>query len=332
MKSPLPETVPITGYEWFGSGGSLIGDAGFSGADTDTLTVLAPGEDNEDDYYCIATNDVGSTQSDSANLKTKNLVAHYEFEAIGTFEGKTTIADSAPYNGSNDGVIHGAPGLVDGVIGKAIDFDGIDDNVTVGQVGISGDVPRSIACWVKTTDLDVPNLANIFGFSSRLSGFSNGCFDFNRRSGQNRYCIHVNGWQQNIRDIVLDEWFHLAATYGGDSQIHWYINGVESSGTNGGGTSPGTRGPLITEDNVVMAKRGHHWRFFPGQIDDARVYDYDLDAVEVAELYLLGRPGENICINPPAGDVNGDCRVDIKDLAEVAEAHMDCNLVPDCKP
>jgi len=343
VASVADESVPVTGYEWFKDGVSLLGAPAVSGADTDTLVVSAVDADDEGDYYCEAINVIGRTASASARLKTKNLVAYYAFEELDDLpwhDGGTVINDLAPYNGNNIAVIQGTDDARaaevltdDGVIGKALRLYGLGKgiNVVVGGVGISGNEPRSISCWVKE-DPDAwfmqDTWTNIFGFSSYPDGGTNRSFDFCRRGGDDQFCIHTHGWERNI--VTRDgTWKHLAATYGGDNQIHWYINGVEAqAGVNGAEGSPQSRGPLSTDDFVVMGKRGHEDKWFAGAIDEAKIWDYKLSALEVAQEYLRGAPGEELCINPPIGDADGDCDVDIDDLAIVVEAQLDCNLVP----
>lgn len=333
--------MPIATYQWYDAAGALANGARasgavISGATTDTLAIAGATDAEAADYYCIVSTVVGgSTRSNNAHLYIKHLVAHYEFEEMGSFDGAAVVKDSAPFNGYNDGVVHysanPAAMLVDGVIGKAIRFNGVNENVVAGSVGISGNVPRTIACWVKAEVLDIPNWTNIFGFSTRLGGVTDRSFDFDRRGGQNTYCLHVYGWERNMRTINFD-WHHLVGTYDGNNTLRWYVDGVEAAaGVNGADASGQARGPLQTEDNVVMAKRGHEWKFFKGAIDDARIYDFAMDAREAAAIYVLGAPDAQVCM-PPVGDLNGDCSVDIDDLAIVVSQWLDCNLVPDCKP
>jgi len=64
-----------------------------------------------------------------------------------------------------------------------------------------------------------------------------------------------------------------------------------------------------------------------GAIDDVRIYNYAMAIEEVAELwYETSQQG--ICLNPPVGDLNGDCRVDSAD-ADILQANMgQCGLIP----
>jgi hypothetical protein len=75
-----------------------------------------------------------------------------------------------------------------------------------------------------------------------------------------------------------------------------------------------------------------------GLIDDVRIWSYPLDAVQAARLYTDLTPGSEVCaaeagfsvfdITGPAGAP--DCRVDLFDVAAMAEQWLGCKLVPTC--
>ena len=98
--------------------------------------------------------------------------------------------------------------------------------------------------------------------------------------------------------------------------------------------------PIIASSNIfpgfdpLIHVGNSHIGDYPyyGAIDDLRFYNYDLDALEVAYLYtdVTG----TVCYQNPATDVSGpggnpDCVVDIYDLAELADAWLECNRVPE---
>ena len=75
-------------------------------------------------------------------------------------------------------------------------------------------------------------------------------------------------------------------------------------------------------------------QFFKGSIDDLRSYNYALDTVEIAYLYR-DVTDETVCVNPSdpvllAYDFNGDCAVDMGDLAAFASNWLACQRIPDC--
>jgi hypothetical protein len=191
-----------------------------------------------------------------------SLVARY------TFDGNVNDSSGHGFNGT----VNGAPTYVTGKDGQAVRFNGTTDYVVVGSVGISGAAPRTISGWVKPDTLTLTDWTNIFGFTSAV-GTNNLSFDMNKRGGENQYCIHVYGWERNIMAIDL-EWHHLAATYDGVT-IAWYGDGrfVASEAR-----------ALNTEDNVHMGKRANNNAYWPGSVDEVRIYNQALSAGEIAWL------------------------------------------------
>jgi hypothetical protein len=57
----------------------------------------------------------------------------------------------------NDGTIKGAPQPIDGHLGKALQFGGVDDCVDCGNAASLNLTEKvTLACWVKTTDAGDP--------------------------------------------------------------------------------------------------------------------------------------------------------------------------------
>jgi hypothetical protein len=197
----------------------------------------------------------------------------------------------------------------------AIDLNGVNDCVVVGSVGIDGNDARTIAGWVKATAAAsaIPDWTNVFGFTG-ASGTGRH-FDIQRRGGQDYYCIHTHGWERNI--VPLDqEWHHLAATYNGTT-IAWY----------GDGNFVGSAvGDVNTIDNVQMGKRGDNTNYFPGLIDDVRIYSYALSQSHIG--YLAGKSSQYtqplyLLLTPADPNVNlyDEVRdtIDLLDFAELGK-------------
>jgi hypothetical protein len=201
---------------------------------------------------------------DAALVPDPNLVLWYKFDG--------DAGDSSGHG--SDGTENGGPTYGGGYDGEAISLDGVDDWVAVEfPVGISGSAPRTIAGWAKARTTAIPDWTTVFGFSP-ATGAANLYFDIERRGGQNQYCIHVHGFQDNIMPIDL-EWHHLAATYDEPTTtISWYGDGVFVDSNN-------TR-VLATIDSVKVGRRGDRQTYFPGLVDDVRIYDYALTDAEIA--------------------------------------------------
>ena len=74
---------------------------------------------------------------------------------------------------------------------------------------------------------------------------------------------------------------------------------------------------------------------FPGSVDDVRIYNYPLSLDEIIEVYREMKD-KDVCARFPELDIAGptgvgpehrDCRVDLYDLAVLAENWLDSNVV-----
>jgi hypothetical protein len=195
------------------------------------------------------------------------LVARWAFDG--------NVQDSS--GKGRNGTASGGPTYVPGIDGQALYMDGINDYVVVGSVGISGAAPRTISGWIKADDLSIADWTTLFGFTSTPDAGAALSFDMEKIGGTTNYGIHVYGWERSIMPIDM-EWHHLAATYDGTT-IAWYGDGLFV------GAEAWT---LNTQDNVQMGKRGHAaGGYFPGMIDEVRIYNKALSAEEIA--WLAGR-------------------------------------------
>jgi hypothetical protein len=228
-----------------------------------------------------------------------NLVAHYKFE--------NNVLDSA---GTNHGTANGAPGYTAGIDGQAISLDGVDDYVSVAGVGISGNAPRTIAGWAKADVTEMNDWINVFGFTGP-SG-NGGHFDIEHvgntdSSTHGYYGVHMYGDEYDIIPVDLD-WHHLAATYDGTT-TYFYGDGILI----GSGTYT-----IDTPDTVHMGKREDNTNFFPGSVDDVRIYDYALSSSEIFSL-AGGSPL----------DLNADMKIDFKDYALLVDQWLEKQLWPE---
>jgi len=236
---------------------------------------------------------------------TANLVAWYRFE------GNANDSVSPYYDGDPCGTPTYSTDSIEG--SYAIEFDGVEDAVNVGSVGIDGNTPRTISCWAKATSMTIADWANVFGFCPNIHA-DHQYFDIEKWGYGDDYAIHVYGWEENIIPLDL-EWHHLAVTYDGTT-IRWYGNG-ELVGSN-------VR-DVNTIDYVRMGYRPTDDSWFPGLVDDARIYDRALSDPEVA--YLADTtPGDgwlHIPLDSPAelytDEAEGSQWVNFKDFAVMAD-------------
>jgi hypothetical protein len=208
------------------------------------------------------------------------LVSHWAFD-----EGQGTIAyDSA--NGYN-GTIHGAS-RTEGILGGALDFDGINDYVDFGDIDEFdfGNNDFSICAWfytqgVHSIPLNVHQGRIVakydYGGNQRqwnLTQLEDGTVKFyTSPDGSTHEQLYSTAGGQN-------QWVHMTAVRDG-SMKYIYINGVLDVSDIMTGLRSGTYAHVYVGCNENEGFKGH---FFNGLIDDIRIYNHALSPAEIQQL------------------------------------------------
>jgi len=209
------------------------------------------------------------------------LVGYWKFD-----EGSGSVAyDSSGYG--NDGTIYGAT-WVDGIKGKALHFDGVDDWVRIlSTSSISGLSQITLEAWIKEDSV----ATTVKGIISKCTGIAHPTYDAEYYLGLygQDLAFHVSNYNYIAHDTVsgaineADRWYHVAATWSGDSYTI-YVDGVPRKS--------GTCTPQTTFSNTVDLQIGRHgswsWVYFHGVIDEVMIYNYARTAEEIKADYNLG--------------------------------------------
>jgi hypothetical protein len=199
------------------------------------------------------------------NAADTDLVGWWKFD-----ETSGTIAHDASGSG-NDGTLKGDPAWVAGKIAGALQLDGDGDYVDVGSVGISGIGTRTIAGWARAETTAIPSWTTVFGFAP--NGSTDGTYFDVEVDDSGNYVINVQGWE-GVFGAVDTEWHHFAVTYTGDGGS-WYLDGqyIDIS-----------EGAVGTIDRVIIGARLENNNFFPGLIDDVRIYNKALTIEDIKKI------------------------------------------------
>lgn len=131
------------------------------------------------------------------------------------------------FNGSPAGSMT-SDNVVAGVIGDALAYDGIDDNISVGELNLSGNY--SLSCWVKFNDLDTARrciwkeYSYTLWYHSEVAGVRVEHFT---RVSETEDNARWSGFYQDggtERAISTGDWNFLTGTYDG-KKIRMFING-----------------------------------------------------------------------------------------------------------
>ncbi|MDE1975232.1 MAG: peptidoglycan-binding protein [Patescibacteria group bacterium] len=203
-------------------------------------------------------------------------------------------ANDASGNGNN-GTLVGSPTFTTGVVGSgAVSLDGTSQYVTTGSTGAStlnvGSGSFTVSTWIKTSYTSVTDKAIVAkrnNSANTESGYSikivNGKADFyfgdgtNGRSDNSSINVADQGW--HLLTMVIDRSSNLKIGYvDGSVQVSHDISTIGAQ-TNTDALCIGS-----TCYNVDSGQS----RYFPGSIDDVRIYNRALSAPEVSSIYQLG--------------------------------------------
>jgi hypothetical protein len=325
-------TTPVV--QWFKSTDNVNNtpdDDTFAGTG-DTLSIAATTASDEGFYYAVISNESGvEAISTSARLEVKKLVAWYPFDNTAETAFITDMA------GDFDGVIANE---VDPNNPVALSYEATADGNAVSFAAVNQthiEVPRmvqnsfSFEIWVKTTatggtggwwngqgliDGEMPGWVDDFGSSLLGSKFGFGAQGGNTLS--------------STSDINDGEWHYCVGTRDqATGDLYLYVDGAQEAEMLATSTAVLDDATVLRIGDILTGGA-----YFDGQIDDIKVYNYQLTELSVAQAYN-DATGESVCVlsrRPSANfDFNGDCIVGLADFTVFAGQWLKCGIYPDCQ-
>jgi Concanavalin A-like lectin/glucanases superfamily len=202
-----------------------------------------------------------------------------------SFEGKTisgTRVFDASGNG-NYGTMTNGPTLVNGKLGQALQFDGSDDSVLIGDSTSLDTLTTNftLSAWIKRSGSFNNDLIYQSGTQTNYWAL-----EFQPSLGNS-----LTFFERSIDDdaantpVVDSEWHHIAVVKNGDSgnNLVFYLDGkFDGTGSAGSVSTPsGTK-------RIGGWSEGGNSHVFGGNIDDLRLYNRALNADEIKRLYKIG--------------------------------------------
>ena len=201
----------------------------------------------------------------------------------------TVVADSSG-NGFHGSLQGTAVAYVPGEYGEALSFTG--SAATPGYVEINADLApilgrtATMTAWVKTTQTgsdrpwDSPGIAG----NEDTSGGNDIFWGWMDNNG--KICIQAGDRDgaKSTSAINDDTWYHVAMTrHFVTGKVQVYINGVPGTPTS---SESGLKLRSFADIGRVLNVdgAGNH-RYFNGEIDELRIYDYVLSDTEIADVY-----------------------------------------------
>ncbi|HOK65173.1 MAG TPA: family 16 glycosylhydrolase [Anaerohalosphaeraceae bacterium] len=202
---------------------------------------------------------------------------------------------------------------VNGNLGTALKFDGVDDYIELPAGFDEFDNGFTVALWAKPTA--VKNYARFIDLGN---GEAANNIIFARSGTSNNLLFKVYGKDTSdgtvtaSNAIELNRWQFFAATVNTSGAVKIYKNGqVIQTGT--------TTWPwgLRRTKNYIGRSNWSADAYYQGMMDEIRIYDYALTDAEILALYQQTAR----CMNPYPEelDLNWDCMVDLTDIVGIMD-------------
>ncbi len=345
----VPFSVSADTFQWYKQGdpNPLVNGSKYSGADSDTLTIYNVQRADEGAYYCVgretATGLTSATQA-PGTVFIKELKSYYPFETTYTVGSDVYTPDVI---GGKDAKLLGGAAVVVSPSDPNNLFGGYlalrnPRNVTHTQYAQISDTSvvhypeLTISCWVKPEllDLDYERNARLFDFGQDAQNYF---FLTLLRNTNQAYCEMKLANSSRDTEASGDigygtKWLYVVLTVGQEGSStpgKIYING-QYGGRDGLYQPTQIPKPLNYIGKAVSTTDNPP--NFNGLIDELKIYNYVKTAEEIAREYMAVRTEvESICdmesYNLADWDYNRNCRIDLLDLAEIAERWLNNYLV-----
>jgi hypothetical protein len=233
--------------------------------------------------YNSGTAKVGVSPNGSSNL-SNGLVTYWTFDGKDTPWTSSSAATTLDKSGNgNAGTLTNmgqstAPAV--GKIGQALQFNGTNNYVqSANTLGISGAATRTIAFWAKAAGSDGMMVSMGTAGTNQMFGAM--------ILGSHWYLNGFGGGNDYDTGVVADtKWHFHTITYDGTT-ANWYLD------TNKIGAGF-THAFATVDSRLLVGLRIDALYYFPGTVDDVRIYNRALSASEIQQLYQQGVAKTNV--------------------------------------
>lgn len=295
-------------------------------------------------YYCVVTNGYDSVTSDLVWVGDAKLMGHwkldnnYQDDVSGPSGWTGTLLDADTGLAGLPSWTAGAENVTPTPLG-AHEFVTDHDYIKIsgsGAAGVFNFYPTglTITAWVqryndgthsailgKQVPPDMPEAGDPWtGYALLITD-------------QNRLQLRFADVSSESEGEILADgrWHFVAATYNVNTEeMSLYIDGyLDSTESNLSSVSSEAALSRMTTDLVLAAEdyRGLT-SFHNGRLDDVRIYNYPLTLDEVQSLYYAFDYWHCENLTSAGADVNGDCKINLADLAQLAGVWLECGRVP----
>ena len=215
-----------------------------------------------------------NSQSTTLDLIT-NLIASYEFD------GNTTDSSGNNNDGAGGNIILTTDRF--GNNDSAFEFNGTNSFISIDNSDslMSPTNELTMVAWVNAYSWSLVGSTN-FAPVLMKSDLAGNAFQYRMSISDGGFSIAINNWNNSFTstaDITFNQWHMIVITYR-DNLVKGYFNGVlVDEGPIAGPIMPNSL-PLEIGRDIPGATES-----FNGKIDDVKIYERELDNLEVLELY-----------------------------------------------
>lgn len=266
---------------------------------TGTIGFTWKGKADDVKVYNRALSQDEITQLYQSSLSTKVNVSQNDKSVNGlvglwSFNGQD-LSGTTAYDRSgqgNNGTLTNGPTIIEGKVGQALNFDGTNDSVTLADSSAFDFWGTGTVCgWFYTTQ----NLTGK-GMISHTDSVSPGTYKWiagyiSSNGGTLSSYVRVGGVAYNASTgpgtagYYANAWHHTCLTFDrtlSSGRLKVYVDGAFGNSANA------VDGDVDTGDLPQIGKWGAS-NYFPGIIDEIRIYNRALSSSEVLDIYNQGR-------------------------------------------
>ena len=337
--------------QWYKDGSPISDTTGvYSGTTTDQLTIHNVQLADEGYYYCTVSSLIGEASSSSCHVMTHRQTSYYDFDTIIDDVNDYFIDSIDGYNAylMQESASAGWPTVSDanqtdlqvsfpGTNVYGLWLDNGDDDPNGQYLDIEDGVvdyeditlmawvfPKSVAVYARVFDFGSGETANMWltpdtgnGYDPSFAITTGGSNDEQRITPD----LDESNW------IAPGAWHHVAVTIS-DNTGRIYVDGVLRA-TNTDMTI--TPIDIAATLNFIGKSQYSYDAEFDGLIDELKIYNYALNAVDIGKEYLTyADPDGHVCNLEGATllyDYDGSCRIDLPDFAMFAGAWLNENWI-----
>ena len=224
-------------------------------------------------------------QSIQLDVLPSGITAYYPLD---TGTGSVAYDSSAS---ARDGTLQNSPSWVAGQISDGLSFNGTNLYVST-SASFSNPSTFTLELWFKT---NTGSGGRLIGFGDAATGASTNADRTVYMTNAGNLVFGVNpGTQHTVTSGSTynnNAWHHLAATFG-TGGMHLYVDGA-STGTPDSNTSAGNYSGYwrLAYDTLSGWPSAPTSNYFSGTLDEAKIYNRELSAAEVANEYAAGQSG-----------------------------------------